>query len=98
MNTLVIVLIAAVVLFGAYVFYGRWLANKWGIEMCIRDSLRSADVSQRAQNITLLHGVACCGIHCTYYTIFRRTNCCALCGLDRTENRHTIVDLSLIHI
>lgn len=31
MNTLVIVLIAAVVLFGAYVFYGRWLANKWGI-------------------------------------------------------------------
>ena len=30
MNTLVIVLIAAVVLFGAYVFYGRWLANKWG--------------------------------------------------------------------
>ena len=32
MNTLIIVLIAAVVLFGAYVFYGRWLANKWGID------------------------------------------------------------------
>ena len=32
MNTLVIVLIAAVVLFGAYVFYGRWLADKWGID------------------------------------------------------------------
>ena len=32
MNTLVIVLIAAVVLFAAYVFYGRWLANKWGID------------------------------------------------------------------
>ena len=32
MNTLVIVLIVAVVLFGAYVFYGRWLANKWGID------------------------------------------------------------------
>ncbi len=32
MNTLVIVLIAAVVLFGAYVFYGRWLTNKWGID------------------------------------------------------------------
>ena len=31
MNTLVIVLIAAVILFGAYVVYGRWLANKWGI-------------------------------------------------------------------
>lgn len=32
MNTLVIVLIAAVCLLGAYVFYGRWLANKWGID------------------------------------------------------------------
>ena len=32
MNTLVIVLIAAVCLFGAYALYGRWLANKWGIE------------------------------------------------------------------
>ena len=32
MNTLVIVLIAAVCLIGAYVFYGRWLANKWGID------------------------------------------------------------------
>ena len=32
MNTLVIVLIAAVVLACAYVFYGRWLANKWGID------------------------------------------------------------------
>ncbi len=31
MNTLVIVLIAAVILFGAYMVYGRWLANKWGI-------------------------------------------------------------------
>lgn len=32
MNTLVIVLIAAVVLFGAYIVYGRWLAKKWGID------------------------------------------------------------------
>lgn len=32
MNTLVIVLIAAVVLVAAYAFYGRWLANKWGID------------------------------------------------------------------
>ena len=31
MNTLVIVLIAAVILFGAYMVYGRWLATKWGI-------------------------------------------------------------------
>ena len=30
MNTLVIVLIAAVCLFAAYVLYGRWLAKKWG--------------------------------------------------------------------
>ncbi len=32
MNTLTIVLIAAVLLCAAYVFYGRWLANKWGID------------------------------------------------------------------
>ena len=32
MNTLVIVLIAAVCLFGAYTLYGRWLANKWDID------------------------------------------------------------------
>ena len=32
MNTLVIVLIAAVCLLAGYTFYGRWLANKWGID------------------------------------------------------------------
>lgn len=32
MNTLVIILIAAVLLAGAYLLYGRWLANKWGID------------------------------------------------------------------
>ena len=32
MNTLVIVLIAAVCLLAGYVLYGRWLANKWGID------------------------------------------------------------------
>ena len=32
MNTLVIVLIAAVCLVGAYALYGRWLAKKWGID------------------------------------------------------------------
>lgn len=32
MNTLVIVLIAAVCLLAGYVFYGRWLAKKWGID------------------------------------------------------------------
>lgn len=32
MNTLVIVLIAAVLLTAAYVFYVRWLSKKWGID------------------------------------------------------------------
>ncbi len=32
MNTLVIVLIAAVVLVCAYAFYGRWVAKTWGID------------------------------------------------------------------
>ena len=32
MNVLVIILISAVCLVGAYVLYGRWLANKWGID------------------------------------------------------------------
>ena len=32
MNTLVIVLIAAVCLIAAYALYGRWLAKKWGID------------------------------------------------------------------
>ena len=32
MNPLVIVLLAAVCLLAGYVFYGRWLAKKWGID------------------------------------------------------------------
>jgi carbon starvation protein len=32
MNSLVIILIAMVVLVAGYVFYGRWLAKKWGID------------------------------------------------------------------
>lgn len=36
MNTLVIVLLAAVVLFAAYVLYGRWLAKKWGIDLAAK--------------------------------------------------------------
>ena len=32
MNSLVIVLIAIVVLGAGYLFYGRWLANKWGLD------------------------------------------------------------------
>ena len=33
MNGLVIILIAAVVLICCYVFYGRYLAKKWGIDV-----------------------------------------------------------------
>ena len=32
MNGLVIILIGIVVLAAAYIFYGRWLARKWGID------------------------------------------------------------------
>ena len=32
MNGLVIVLIAIVVLGAGYLLYGRWLANKWGLD------------------------------------------------------------------
>lgn len=32
MNTLIIVLVAAVLLIGAYLLYGRWIAKKWGID------------------------------------------------------------------
>ena len=32
MNSLVIILIAMAVLVAGYVFYGRWLAKKWGID------------------------------------------------------------------
>ena len=32
MNTLVIVVIAAACLLAGYTLYGRWLANKWGID------------------------------------------------------------------
>ena len=32
MNGLTIMLIAIVVLGGAYLLYGRWLAKKWGID------------------------------------------------------------------
>ncbi|MCI7442510.1 MAG: carbon starvation protein, partial [Clostridium sp.] len=32
MNGLLMIGIAIVVLAGAYLLYGRWLANKWGID------------------------------------------------------------------
>ena len=32
MNGLVIIAIAIVALLAAYTIYGRWLANKWGID------------------------------------------------------------------
>ena len=71
MNTLVIVLIAAVCLFGAYALYGRWLANKWGIDPTAKtpavvhedgrdyvptDGLKTA-LSERIDAITKYHTV-----------------------------------------
>ena len=47
MNTLVIVLIAAVCLFGAYVLYGRWLANKWGIDPAAKTQIGRASCRER---------------------------------------------------
>ena len=32
MNGIVLMVVAAVVLFGGYMLYGRWLANKWGVD------------------------------------------------------------------
>ena len=32
MNGIVLMLVAAVVLVCGYLFYGRWLANKWGVD------------------------------------------------------------------
>ena len=32
MNGIMIMVIALIVLGGAYVFYGRYLANKWGVD------------------------------------------------------------------
>ena len=46
MNTLVIVLIAAVLLCCAYVFYGRWLANKWGIDQRQRHQQRNSQMER----------------------------------------------------
>ena len=33
MNGIVVMLVAALVLFGGYMLYGRWLANKWGVDV-----------------------------------------------------------------
>mgnify|MGYP000805515668 FL=1 len=52
MNTLVIVLIAAVCLFGAYVLYGRWLANKWGIDPAAKTP---AVVHEDGRDLSLIH-------------------------------------------
>ena len=47
MNTLVIVLIAAVCLVAGYCLYGRWLANKWGISTRMQRHLLSAKTTDR---------------------------------------------------
>ena len=40
MNTLVIVLIAAVCLVAAYALYGRWIAKTWGIDPTAKNPSR----------------------------------------------------------
>ena len=43
MNTLVIVLIAAVCLILAYALYGRWIAKTWGIDPTAAGSALGSD-------------------------------------------------------
>ena len=53
MNTLVIVLIAAVLLTAAYAFYGRWLSKKWGIDPKQRHQLISLKMDRIMFQLTV---------------------------------------------
>ena len=69
MNTLVIVLIAAVLLCCAYVFYGRWLANKWGIDPKAETPAKKFEDGKRQYQVLyvpLLHWHLQSGRRCTY--------------------------------
>ena len=52
MNTLVIVLIAAVCLIAGYTFYGSWLAKKWGIDPKAKTP---AVAKNDGQDLSLIH-------------------------------------------
>lgn len=49
MNGVALMVVAAVVLAAGYVFYGRWLANKWGID---RDAITPARRMEDGQNFS----------------------------------------------
>ena len=52
MNTLVIVLIAAVCLILAYALYGRWIAKKWGIDPAAKTP---AVLKNDGKDLSLIH-------------------------------------------
>ena len=69
MNTVVIVLIAAVLLSAAYVLYGRWLANKWGIDPKAETPAKKFEDGKRQYQVLyvpLLHWHLQSGRRCTY--------------------------------
>ena len=69
MNTLVIVLIAAVLLSAAYVLYGCWLANKWGIDPKAETPAKKFEDGKRQYQVLyvpLLHWHLQSGRRCTY--------------------------------
>ncbi len=49
MNGIALMVVAAVVLAAGYVFYGKWLANKWGID---RDAITPARRMEDGQNFS----------------------------------------------
>lgn len=49
MNGIALMVVAAVVLAAGYVFYGRWLANKWGVD---RDAITPARRMEDGQNFS----------------------------------------------
>ena len=69
MNTLVIVLIAAVLLSAAYVLYGCWLAKKWGIDPKAETPANKFEDGKRQYQVLyvpLLHWHLQSGRRCTY--------------------------------
>ena len=53
MNTLVIVLIAAVCLIAGYTFYGSWLAKKWGIDPKAKNTCRCKKMTVRITSLPM---------------------------------------------
>ena len=48
MNSVVVVLVCAAILLVGYVAYGRWVANKWGIDKnALTPAVRTGRISRR---------------------------------------------------